>query len=621
MCGIVGVAQNTPYSNVRWLKLARDTLIHRGPDHAGEWWSEDKRVGLAHRRLSIIDLSPSGNQPMLLNKQGLSIVFNGEIYNYIYLQNQLKSLGHTFKSKSDTEVILAAYVEWGHNCLKYLEGMFAFALYDSKLQEVFLARDRAGEKPLFYFMNKETLYFASELKALLSNPSLPRNIDPESFDCYLTMGFIPGERSILSGYKKLPPAHAMRFNIRNNKIDIWKYWELPEINTNNITIDKIKLVNQLELLLDNAVKKQLVSDVPVGILLSGGLDSSLITAMAARNSNEVRTFSVGFPGGNETDETHHARLIAEHFKTKHTEFQSVPDSAVDIMQKLAHQFDEPLVDSSMIPTFQISELISKKCKVVLGGDGGDELFGGYIHHSRILWMYQKLGYIPYFIRDYISKLTKNYLPLNFKGQTYLRNINLNLKHNLPIIACHFDLTTRRKLLGKYEQHPFVAESIHANRVSNQKDLLQRATRMDFENFLAEDCLVKIDRSSMLNSLEVRAPMLDCNMIEFAFSKVPSNLKNNSKEKKILLKLLASKILPKTFDKNRKQGFSIPIDNWLKNGPFKDLFWDTLNSKNCIFDRKIVQNLFQGQDKRGFNGERLFALVQFELWKKAYGTIL
>jgi asparagine synthase (glutamine-hydrolysing) len=621
MCGLVGVASMVAISDRAWLHIARDTLKHRGPDDSGEWWSKDQHVGLAHRRLSIFDLTPSGHQPMHLQERGLTIVFNGEIYNFIELRKQLQSLGYIFYSQSDTEVLLVAYAEWGYDCLKYLNGMFAFVIYDSKRKKIFIARDRVGEKPLFYHLNNGTLFFASELKALLSNSSLPRNIDPESLDCYLSMGFIPGERCILSGYKKLAPAHAMSFDIQSGTTKVWKYWQLPEFDEIEGDINEASLVNELDSLLETAVGKQLVADVPVGILLSGGLDSSLITAMAARNSNNVKTFSIGFPGQGKTDETQHARLIASHFGTKHTELMTNSNTAADLLPKLIKQFDEPMVDSSMIPTFLVTNLVSKSCKVALGGEGGDELFGGYHHYLRFMWMHQHLDFIPYFMRQSISKTVKKILPINFKGINYLQNIDVDLKYDLPFNISHFDLATRRKLMGKYEKHPFIAESIYKSRISKQKDLLQRATRMDFENYLVEDCLVKVDRASMMNSLEIRSPMLDYRIIEFAFGKVPSHLKANSQDKKILLKLLASQVLPRNFDKKRKQGFSIPFNEWLKRGLLRDLFWDTLTSKDCIFDLKTVNNLFKLQDGRGFNGERLFSLVQFELWRKTYHATL
>ena len=620
MCGLVGVASTTSLTDRTWLCVARDTLKHRGPNDSGEWWSKDQRVGLAHRRLSIFDLTPLGHQPMHLQERGLSIIFNGEIYNFVELRKQLQSLGHIFGSQSDTEVLLAAYAEWGRECLKHLNGMFAFAIYDSKRQKIFMARDRAGEKPLFYRLDKGTLFFASELKALLSNLSLPRNIDSESLDCYLAMGFVPGGRSILSGYQKLAPAHALCFDIRSGTTKVWRYWQLPETDVTKSNVNETSLVNELESLLEDAVGKQLVADVPVGVLLSGGLDSSLITAMAVRRSNQVRTFSIGFPGHAKLDETSHARLIASYFDTKHTELMVDANTIVDLLPRLISQFDEPIVDSSMIPTFLVSNLVKKHCTVVLGGDGGDELFGGYHHYSRLMWMQKYLNYIPNFILRSISHVADKYLPVDTKGRNYLQNVGIDLKYGLPLIASHFDLTTRRKLMDGYTGHPFMAESIRESKIS-KNDLIQRATRMDFESYLADDILVKVDRTSMLNSLEVRSPMLDYRMIEFAFGKVPSYLKANLRNKKILLKLLASRVLPSNFDKQRKQGFSIPSSKWLKEGPLRELFWDTLTSKNCIFDSRTVRGLLNGQDRSGNNSERLFALVQFELWRKTYNVIL
>ena len=618
MCGLIGFCSTNFLNSAFWLRDASDVLIHRGPDDTGLWISPDGRVGLAHRRLSILDLSPLGKQPMHLIERGLSIAFNGEIYNYVGLRRELEQMGHSFRSHSDTEVLLAAYAEWGTDCLTRLNGMFAFAIYDAQHQQMFLARDRAGEKPLFYRLDGATLYFASELKALLNNPNLPRQIDPEALDCYLAMGFVPGERCILQGYNKLPPAHAMTFDLRQGLTHIWRYWQLPELDFDAETHDEESLLNELEALLEDAVGKQMVADVPIGVLLSGGIDSSLITAMAVRHSNQVRTFSIGFPGHGKLDETPHARMIARHFGTEHTELVAEPTTA-DLLPILARQFDEPMVDSSMFPTWLVSHLVRQHCTVALGGDGGDELFGGYNHYSRLLWMQQRLGYIPSFVRRGIAQVAENVLPVGFKGRNYLQGLDMDLNHSVPLIASYFDRTTRRKLMRGHIAHPLVAEAIRNARIPRQGDLLQRATRMDFYDYLAEDILVKVDRASMLNSLEVRAPLLDYRLIEFAFGKVPSHLKTTNTNKKILLKRLCARVLPPEFDKQRKQGFSIPIAEWLKAGAFRELFWDTLSSADCMFDTATVQGLLKGQDQGRNNGERLFALVQFELWRKAYNV--
>ena len=595
-------------------------MTHRGPDDAGEWWSADGRVGLAHRRLAIIDLSPAGHQPMHDASGMLSIIFNGEIYNFQDLRAQLMAKGHQFRSVSDTEVILAAYREWGIECLSHLNGMFAFALYDARQQTVFLARDRAGEKPLFYYQANGQLRFASELKALLADPSLPRRINPEALDCYLAIGYIPGNRCILHDFQKLPPAHALLFNLETGQSKLWNYWQVPELEVAKGDLDEAALLDELEHLLEDSVRKQLVADVPVGVLLSGGVDSSLVTAMAVRASSKVRTFTIRLPGYSKYDETKHARLVAQHFQTEHIELDCPPASA-NLLPQLARQFDEPMVDSSMIPTFLVSQLVKQYCTVALGGDGGDELFGGYAHYSRLLWMQKYLGAIPDPLRLCIAFAFQHILPTGFKGRNYLQGLGADLDNGLPTIATFFDAAERRRLLETQSGWHTNAESIVKSRVPLHPDLLQRATRMDFSNYLSEGVLVKVDRASMLNSLEVRAPLLDYRLIEFAFGKVPSQLKATPTEKKILLKRLAQRVLPPEFDLHRKQGFSIPLDKWLKSGPFQDLFNSVLFDSSCMFGQRALHGLLRGQARGCSNSERMFALVLFELWRKEYSATL
>lgn len=616
MCGLVGVGSITPVRNRDWLLGARDAMLHRGPDDGGEWWSEEFKVGLGHRRLSIIDLTPLGHQPMQMDDAGLVVVFNGEIYNHRELRLDLEVSGYHFKSGSDTEVILAAYAKWGEQCVSRLNGMFTFAIYDSKRSSLFLARDRAGEKPLFYILSKGVLQFASELKALMANPSNSLRIDADALDCYLAMGYVPGDRCILYGFRKLPPAHAMRFDLQTGQAKVWRYWQIPECNTALKCSSEDALVDELEFLMETSVRKQMVSDVPVGVLLSGGIDSSLITAMAARGSSNVQTFTVGFPGHGEMDETQHARLIANHFGTQHTELMAEEASA-EILPHLARQFDEPMVDSSMIPTFLVSQLVSQHCKVALGGDGGDELFGGYPHYSRFLWMQKNLGTLPRFLRQSIALCAQKYLPLGYKGRNWAQSIGVDFQAGLPFVNVLFDAPTRTELLKRHVNLPLSAEMIRDQSIPLEPNLIERATRMDFKNYLAEDILVKVDRASMLSSLEMRAPFLDRDILKFAFEKVPPNLKATSYDKKILLKRLSSRVLPAEFDKNRKQGFSIPLSKWLQGGAFGNLFNDVLRDPQCIFNRNSVEGLFRGHKKGRNNGERLFALVLFELWRREY----
>ncbi len=544
-----------------------------------------------------------------------TIVFNGEIYNFPDLRRELAGLHHEFRSHSDTEVILAAYREWGVDCLARLNGMWAFALYDAPRQRVFLARDRAGEKPLFYSISRGELRFASELKGLMADPAMPRIIDAASFDCFLTMGYVPGDRCILQGVKKLPPAHALLFDLDSGDSRIWPHWRVPELQAS--PTDEGALLDELEALLQDSVGRQMVADVPVGVLLSGGVDSSLVTAMAVRGNSHVKTFTIRFPGFAKFDETTHARLIAEHFGTEHVELDAGVAS-VDLLPLLARQFDEPMADSSMMPTFLISQLIREHCTVALGGDGGDELFGGYTRYSRILWLQEKFGRFPCIARAPVASAAERFLPSGFAGRNWLTALSVDFDHSLPWIGSFFDRRDRTTLMTGVRPWQLSAESIREARLPETPDLLQRATRMDFANYLPEDILVKVDRASMLNSLEVRAPLLDHRLIEFAYGKVPSSLKATATSRKVLLKKLCGRVLPPNFDRQRKQGFSIPLADWLQRGPWHDFFRDTLmNADDSPLDKRFVRRLFDRRATSQANSERLLALVLFELWRKEY----
>jgi asparagine synthase (glutamine-hydrolysing) len=618
MCGLVGVCSLAPQSSRDWLAAGAEAIRHRGPDDVGEWWSNHNKVGLAHRRLSVIDLSPSGHQPMVDVANQLAIVFNGEIYNFQDLRAELLASGYPFKSQSDTEVILAAYQAWGVDCVSHLNGMFAFALFDGAAQRMFFARDRAGEKPFFYFNSGDTLYFASELKGLLVNPALPRAISHEALSEYLTCGYVSRNRCLLAGYSKLPPAHAMLFDLTSGSQSIWRYWEPPLLSDADqpVTSDDNELIDELDNLLQKAVQAQMLADVPVGVLLSGGVDSSLITAMAARAGNRVKTFTVGFPGHGALDERAHARLIANHYDTEHTELEA-PTVSVDILKALAVQFDEPIVDSSMIPTYLVSQLVRQHCTVALGGDGGDELFGGYSHYSRLLWAQKKLSWLPLAARRVVGASAQALLPIGFKGRNWLQSLGNDFKNSVPKVGSYFDRSAICALLPQLQASGSIENDFEDDRILCEEDLLQRLTRYDFEHYLPEDILVKVERASMLNSLELRAPFLDQSIIEFAFGRVPSRLKANANEKKILLKKLTDRLLPSEFDRQRKQGFSIPLAAWLQKGEFRDLFYSVLLDSECVFNRDAVTHLLRGQDLGRNSSERLFALVLFELWRKEY----
>ncbi len=620
MCGIVGVAGRSVVKNVDLLQRMRETLTHRGPDDAGLWWSEDSTVGLAMRRLSIIDLSPSGHQPMLDHDGEFVIVFNGEIYNYKDLREELESKGHSFKTSSDTEVILEAYREWQTECIKHLNGMFAVALFDIRRKRLFLARDRAGEKPLFYLHARNRLWFGSELKSVLADNSVDRKLDFTSLNYYLTFGYVPGEMCILENFRKLPPAHAMTYDIENDALSVWQYWELPEPGAQEKFGDE-ELVQELEWLLDDSVRRQLVADVPVGIMLSGGLDSSLVTAIASRVSTEkVKTFTVTFPGFGTFNEAPYARIVADYFGTEHTELEA---GAVqpEIMVDLARQFDEPIGDSSMIPSFLISRLIRRYATVALGGDGGDELFGGYLHYSMILKSARRRPFLPASFRNIAGIPVERFLPPGFP---YRDRILLRLStepHYLVRSGSYFDTRTIKRLLP--DRKLFVSDSDKSlsntfRRYDSKYSALCQAMSVDFLNYLPSDVLVKVDRASMLASLETRAPFLDHRLIEFAFRKVPDRLKVTPDARKILLRQLAQKLLPRDLDVNRKQGLSVPLGDWFKKDWGKFMTDILLDDAQSLFDRKIIKKLASLQYHGVFNYQRLFALTVFELWRKEYG---
>jgi asparagine synthase (glutamine-hydrolysing) len=619
MCGILGIASANYIERREWVASGINSLAHRGPDSGGLWWSDNGQVGFAHRRLAILDLSPGGHQPMHESAFGLTIVFNGEIYNHDRLREELISLGERFESRSDTEVILVAYRRWGESCLSRFNGMFAFAIFDSKRGYVFLARDRAGEKPLFLHIKDKTLRFGSELKGLLADESLPRRANRSAVDSYLHTGYVPGGLCILDEFSKLPAAHALRFDLKTGEVKTWRYWDIPnpiDENGSVITASDNDLLSEFEDLLEASVARQLEADVPVGVLLSGGVDSSLVTAMAVRSSTNVRTFSVGFPGHGELDETVHAKLIANYFGTNHTELVPEPTEP-DLLFLLTKQYDEPIVDSSMIPTYLVSKLVRAHCKVALGGDGGDELFGGYSSYSRLLTMQKLLKPVPILARKVLANLAGAALPVGFRGRNWLQALDIDLDTSLPVVSSYFDPALRKRLMSNYAPWNTVGEKYLVSRVPSVRNVVERATRFDFNNYLVEDILVKVDRASMLNSLEIRAPFLDKDVIEFAFGRVPSRLKATEVDKKIILKMLCSKVLPPEFDLQRKQGFSIPLAQWLKAGRLRQMFNDTLTSSDSVFNPKAVKSLLVGQDKGRSNSQRLFSMVMFELWRREY----
>ncbi|HKE88934.1 MAG TPA: asparagine synthase (glutamine-hydrolyzing) [Gemmatimonadales bacterium] len=624
MCGIVGIASRTPVDRPEVLGIMRDTMGHRGPDDSGLWWSPDCRVGLAHRRLAVLDLSPAGHQPMSDSDGRLWITFNGEIYNHRELRDELGWGSEGYRGSSDTETILHAYRCWGDGCLSRLRGMFAFALWDGTRRRLLLARDRCGEKPLFYRLDAHgTIQFASELKALLADPAFPREIDREALEHYLAYAFVPGPHCILRGVRKLPPAYALTWSLDTGAVSCRPYWE-PEIAApapgGPTAVDE--LADALHALLADAVRGQLVADVPIGILLSGGLDSSLITATAAAQSRRrLRTFTVAFPGHGRFDESRHARLVAAHFGTEHHEL-AAGEISPELLPPLARQFDEPMGDSSMLPTFLLASLVRDHATVALGGDGGDELFGGYRYYSWVPRLERLRAVTPAPLRRAVAAVGRA-LPLGARGRQQLAGFAVDGVPPFAHIDLYFDRAARAELLRPLAPHADAAavqpEVAKAEACPRDLSPLRGAMVGDFRRYLPDDVLVKVDRASMLASLEVRAPFLDHRVVAFALREVPDALLARRSRRKILLRRLAQRLLPPQFDRARKQGFSVPLARWF-GGAWGSFVTSVLtDAEPRLFDRCAVHALLEGQRRGWNNAKRLFALTLFELWRREYGV--
>lgn len=623
MCGIVGQAYQGGRCNPEVLRAMRDTMIHRGPNDGGEWYSQDFRVGLAHRRLAIIDLSLRGRQPMCDESGKLVIVFNGEIYNFLDLRHDLEKKGHAFKSKSDTEVILLAYQEWGIDCISHFNGMFAFCIYDDREKLLFLARDRAGEKPLYYRYANGQFSFASELKAIMADPGTPRKLNLDAVNYYLAYGYVPCPMSILQGIQKLPPAHAMRYDVDKGSMKIWKYWDLPEPNVNNNASIQ-DLSDEFESLLRDSVRRQMVSDVPIGVLLSGGCDSSLVTALASGLSERpLRTFTVAFPGYVNHDEGPFAKIIAEYFGTQHTEIV-VDEASVNIITELAEHFDEPLADHAIVPTYLVSKAIKQQVTVALSGDGGDELFGGYPHYSTLLKLEFLKRVTPQFIRSLISDTSTRLMSVGMRFRSHLIGFRGSFGASVAHVNLYFDEYARRRLLN-----PAIIDMIDLNRPEREKDQsclsqyspLRQAMQSGFLTTLQEGYLVKVDRSSMMASLEVRAPFLDYRMIEFAYRSVPDKYKVSGNQLKILPRYSAKRLLPASLNLNLKKGFTMPMANWFKS-QWGQLIRSVISDASpSIFDKTFATKLLIRDRALTLNSNRLFALVSFELWRRQHRVIL
>ncbi|MBN1352397.1 asparagine synthase (glutamine-hydrolyzing) [candidate division KSB1 bacterium] len=628
MCGICGVVyfkqeNHVPESDVRRMC---SVITHRGPDDEGVYVKNN--VGIGMRRLSIIDLS-TGQQPISNEDGTVWIVFNGEIYNHKEIKKELIKKGHRFRTKSDTEAILHAYEEYGADCPKKLNGMFGFAIWDEKKNRLFLARDRMGIKPLYYYSDGKRLIFGSELKSILQLKNVPRSVNLKALDNFLTYEYVPAPLSIFEGIFKLPPAHSLL--CENSRLRISNYWKF-EFKESGLSEEQI--CEKFRTILGDAVKIRLMSDVPLGAFLSGGLDSSTIVAFMAKHLDQpVKTFSIGFKDST-YNELEYARVIARKFQTEHHEFTIEPN-AIDLTEKLIRNYvDEPFGDFSMFPTYLVSKMAREYVTVVLSGDGGDELLAGYDPYIA-----QKIGVgyerIPKFIREYmIGKLLAKIPPTQKKkglinrAKRFVEGMQLpsDLQHTrwmMFMTALNREQLYSpvfRDAIADYDAHDFIRNYFQTAPAS---DDLSRQQYVDIKTYMVDDILVKVDRMSMATSLEARVPFLDHRVVEF-LATVPAHLKLaglSHQKTKYILKKAMSDILPDEIIYRNKEGFSIPIKNWLKTD-LKPMMNEVLSPSNIkaegFFNSDYIEQLkSEHLNNKQNHSHRLWALMMFGIWYDVY----
>jgi asparagine synthase (glutamine-hydrolysing) len=623
MCGIAGFVESPSTVSPFGLEASRalvhrmcDVIRHRGPDDEGIW--VDEGVALGMRRLSIIDLS-TGHQPIHNEDRSVWIVFNGEIYNFRELRRELEAEGHRFYTATDTEVIVHAYERWGKDALTRLRGMFGLAIWDARSRTLLVARDRIGIKPMHYATVNGRFYFGSELKSLLEAPGLPRDLDPGALDHYLSFLYTPRDGSIFRSVRKLPPGHLLTW--KDGRTAIEQYWKMPATET--FGGSEAEAVQQLRAVLGDAVRSHMISDVPLGAFLSGGVDSSLVVGLMSEvSSSRVKTFSIGFDEP-AFDELEHARRVADHFGTEHHEFVVKPDG-VGILDQIVSHFDEPFADSSAIPTWYVSEMARRHVTVVLSGDGGDELFGGYeryLPHPRVVAFDR---YSPRALRR-VAAIAAARLPHGARGKNFLRHVGRDEQGRYLDAIRFFGADEKPALLTADVQRaiegpdPETRLARHFERFA-RLPWPSQMMRFDAETYLPEDVLTKVDRMSMAHSIESRVPLLDNEVIAFA-STLPAALKIKNGRRKHVLKEVAATLVPRDILDRKKQGFGVPLGTWFR-GNLRELFTDTLLSPASLqrgyfqpaFVRRLIDEHLAGTRDHTL---RLWQLVVFEKWQQQY----
>lgn len=621
MCGITGFIRTDKAQlpgSADLIDRMCQAIAHRGPDDQGVMIKGGAVLGM--RRLSIIDLA-GGHQPISGEDGSVTIVFNGEIYNFRELYSLLQTRGHTFQTHSDTESIVHAYEEFGPACVEHLRGMFAFAIWDDRKQTLFLARDRVGKKPLYYTItDKGTFVFGSELKSLLVHPEVKREISLDAVDSYLTLGYVPDPQCIFRGIYKLPPGHHLTYS--ESGLAIQKYWDF-EFNPDP-SMTREQFIEGLRERLDDAVRLRLVSDVPLGAFLSGGIDSSTIVGLMARNMGQpVKTFSIGFHEDS-YNELKYARMTAEKFGTDHHEFFVTPEIC-SVVDELVRHFDEPFADPSSIPTYMVSKLAREHVKVVLSGDGGDELFAGYTRYVTDRKR-RAFSLLPPVVREGIMQRVSAKLPHGTLGRNYLHNIALDPIHRYLDSVSVFSGLNRELLYtddfkkqltsngGVLSEFRALAAQVKTG------DPLDQLLRIDSKTYLPGDILTKVDRMSMAVSLEARVPLLDHKLIEFVM-RIPASLKMSGSQTKYIFKQSVEDLVPQEILTRPKQGFGMPIHQWI-NDQLKERIRDTLHgfrARQRDYVNPNYLNVLLEEHERGRRDHSyaLWGLFMLELWHRTF----
>ena len=625
MCGICGKLMLASGATVspELVKAMADTIYHRGPDDEGYYVSGP--IGLGFRRLSIIDLK-SGHQPVANEDGTVQIIFNGEIYNYKELRALLLTKGHVFRTNSDTEVIVHLYEEFGPQCLDMLRGMFAFAIWDANTKTLFLARDRVGIKPLYYCLTDTSLVFASEIKAILADPSIRRDIAPEMIDRFLTFLYVPGEETLLKGIRKLAPGHYLI--VRDGKTTIKQYWDLrfaEPAKSRSLKDAEAELLS----LLAESVELHMIADVPVGVLLSGGVDSTGVLSFATHATDKpVSSFTVGFSGGQVADERPYAKLAAEKFGTTHHDMTITAEDFVAFLPKYVWHMEEPVCEPPAIAMYYVSKLARKYVKVLLSGEGGDEAFAGYSNYRNLVWLERvKRGLSPLngtvarglSLADSLFHLPRvaKYVPLmsdRFPGYYYSRTSN-PYRYTGNGLGKVYSADFARAIDREHSLEPVRALQAHVE----GQNTLDAMLYIDTKSWLPDELLIKADKMTMANSVELRVPLLDHKVLEFAASLPPSFKLNGFTPKYILKKVLSQKI-PTEILNRKKTGFPVPYESWLRND-LKDVIWSVLTDRRTIergyFSKDAVEALLRANSNGTNYSKEIFSLMSFELWQRTF----